>query len=95
MAKYELPIYGENNTTVKEYKTDHLPWGVYLDAAAADEKMKTEKQSPLEQLETVNGIIKQLFIGLTDEELKRADADDIFNTFRQITAKGNDIAGKN
>ena len=40
MAKYELPIYGENDVIVKEYTSNICPWAVYIEAAEMQETLK-------------------------------------------------------
>jgi len=91
MAKYELPIYGENDAVVKEYKTNICPWGVYIEAADMYESL--QQKSPREQLEATGTILKAIFSGLTDEELRHADGLDVINTFQQIVVGGQRIKG--
>ena len=93
MAKYELPIYGENDEIVKEYTTDICPWGVYIEAADISETLKDK--SAREQLEAVGAILKAVFSGLTDEELRHADGGDVMNTFKQITSGGQTVNSGN
>ena len=40
MAKYELPIYGENDEVVKMHETNICPWAVYIQAADMQEQLK-------------------------------------------------------
>lgn len=89
MAKYELPIYGEDDVIVKEYKTNVCPWAVYIEAADISETLK--ERTPREQLEAVGSILKSVFVGLTDEELLHADGGDVMNTFKQITTGGQTV----
>ena len=93
MAKYELPIYGDNDEIVKEYKTNVCPWGVYIEAADISETLK--EKSPKQQLEAVGYILKSVFAGLTDEELRHADGGDVMNTFLQITSGGQSVKNGN
>ena len=91
MAKYELPIYGANDEITKEYKTNVCPWAVYIEAAEIAETLK--EKTPREQLEAVGGILKAVFVGLTNEELMHADGGDVMNTFKQITSGGQTVRG--
>lgn len=91
MAKYELPIYGENDEIVKEYKTNVCPWAVYIEAADISETL--QDKSPREKLEAVGNILKSVFVGLTDEDLRHADGGDVMNTFKQITSGGQTVKG--
>lgn len=91
MAKYELNIYGENDAIVKTYATDNVMWGFYLEAVKASEEM--QEMTPVEQFEMINGFIKRMFIGLTDEELTHASGDDVMNVFNQLMRKARSIGG--
>jgi hypothetical protein len=95
MAKYELNIYKENNEIEKTYATDNIPWGFYIEAVKAYEDM--QEMSVPEQFEMINGFVKRMFIGLTDEELPRASGDDVMNLFNQLIRKGRSmvVGGKN
>ena len=86
MAKYELNIYKENNEIEKTYATDNIPWGFYIEAVKASEEMN--ELTITEQFEMINSFVKRMFIGLTDEELPRANGDDVMNVFNQLMRKG-------
>lgn len=89
MARYELTIYGENDEVIKKYETDRVRWGVFLNAIKLQEKIKDK--SIAEQFVAINDFIKSIFVGLTDEELEKADGADVLNTFRQLLAEANGI----
>lgn len=91
MAKYELNIYGENDEIVKTYATDNILWGFYLEAVKAHEEM--QEMDTVEQFEMINGFVKRMFIGLTDEELAHASGDDVMNVFAQLMKKARAIGG--
>lgn len=97
MAKFELNIYGDNDEIVKHYATDHLRYGVLMQALEAQEGM--EGMSVSEQMETANALVKKVFAGLTDAELVCADAGDVLATFAQVTKHAEKIgktpSGKN
>lgn len=97
MAKFELNIYGENDEIIKKYATDHLRYGVLMQALEMQEGM--EGMSVAEQMQTANELVKKVFSGLTDEELEKADAGDVLNTFTQVTRQAEKIgktpSGKN
>lgn len=93
MAKYELPIYGENDEIIKMHETNVCPWAVYIEAADLQDKL--QDKSPRDQLKAVGDILKSVFITLTDEELMRADGTDVMNTFIQIVSGGQNIKGGN
>lgn len=89
MAKFELPIYGENDEIEVLHESNVCPWEVFIRAADIEEKLP--KMSAKEQLEAVGDLVKAVFAGLTDAQLKRADALDVMNTFQQITRGGQKI----
>ena len=91
MAKYELPIYGENDEIVKMHETNICPWAVFIQAADMQEQMK--KKSAREQMVAVGEFLKAVFPALTDAELMRADGLDVMNTFQQIVSGGQQIKG--
>lgn len=93
MAKFELPIYGENDEIVKEYKTDIVKYGILEDAIKISEE--TKGKGPTEQLNAVTPILQRVFKGLTAEELKDADLFTVFGVFNQIINLANGLSGTN
>lgn len=90
--KYELNIYGADDAIIKTYGTNIVPWAIYIKAADMEESIKD--CSAKEQLEAVGELLKEVFVGLTDQELLRADGADVMNTFVQIVSGGQKINGK-
>ena len=80
--KFELSIYGENDEVIKKYETNHVRWGVLLKAIDLQEKLKDKTE--VEQVSLIGEFVKSIFIGLTDEELDKADTQDVINTFKQL-----------
>lgn len=96
MAKYELPIYGADDEIIKTYETNHVSWSVYIRAADMEGELKNK--SAVDMFNAVGDILKEVFVGLTDEHLMKADGDDVLNTFTQIVSGGHAIKsgkGKN
>lgn len=93
MAKYELPIYGEDYEIKKTYTASICPWGLFMRAISLEEKLSNENAAG--QMKAIAKILKDLFCGLTDEDLSCADAGDVMNTFVQICAGGEKINGGN
>lgn len=82
MAKFELNIYGQNDEITNTYKTDHIRWGLLVAALELQEEIKGV--SEIEQLKAINEFAKEIFVGLTDEDLKNADSGDVMNVFVQV-----------
>lgn len=93
MARFELSLYGENDEVLKKYETDHVRWGVLLKAVKLQEEIKDKGAE--EQFEAINKFIKSIFVGLTDEELEKADGLDVINTFNQLISAVGNIKGGN
>lgn len=91
MAQFELNVYGNNDEIIKQFQTDKVRWGVYMQALELDEKLTD--QSPAEQFKQINNFVKKIFPELTDADLENADSDDVINTFRQLLHKANKIGG--
>lgn len=93
MAKFELNIYGKNDEIVKRFETDHIRFGVLLKALEIQDKAdgKTAEEVFADACE----VVKAVFPGVTDEDLTLADADDVFNTFLQVTRQTGNIKGSN
>ena len=93
MARFELSIYGENDECLKKYETDHVRWGVFLQAVKLQEEIKGKGAD--EQFAAINEFVKSIFVGLTDEELEKADGLDVVNTFNQLVSAVGKINGGN
>lgn len=93
MAKYELPIYGEEDEIKTTYQTDIIRFGILEDALKISEE--TEGKGPKEQLQAIEPILQRVFKGLTSEDLKDADLFDVFNVFNQIIYLANGINPNN
>lgn len=93
MARFELSIYGENDEILKKYETNHVRWGVLLQAVKLQEEIKGKGAD--EQFAAINQFVKSIFVGLTDEELEKADGLDVVNTFNQLVSAVSKINGGN
>lgn len=91
MAKFELNTYGENDEILKTFATDHVKWGVFVNALALNDKI--EGAGAAEQFAAVNGLVKSIFSGMNDEDLMNADIEDVFNTFQQIVRLAKNLNG--
>lgn len=93
MAKFELSIYGKNDEALKKFETDHVRWGVLLQAIKLQEKIKNKE--PEEQFAAIADFIKSIFDGITDTDILKADAFDVINTFKQLISLVGNINGGN
>lgn len=93
MAKYELPIYGDNDEIETTYTANIVKWGIFIQAAELQDEI--QKKSFKDQVQEIGNILKAVFKELTDEDLTRADVGDVMNTFTQIVSGGQKIKGGN
>lgn len=91
--KFELNIYGADDEILRTYGTNRCPWGLFIKAAEMQDKMK--EMTITDQINAVGDIVKSLFVDLTDEDLAKADINDIMSVFTQLTNMGNKIERKN
>lgn len=82
MAKFALNIYGENDKVVKTYETDIIRYGVIEDTVSLLNEI--EGKSNVEQFKLVKPLIKAIFNGLTDEEIKNADYSEVMGVFNKL-----------
>lgn len=87
--RFELSIYGEGDELIKKYETDHVRWGVFLEAVKLYEANKDKNAD--EQFKDISEFIKKIFLGITDEEIEKADGFDVINTFKQLVASVNEL----
>lgn len=91
MAQFELNIYGKDDEIVKQFKTDKVRWGIFMQALELSDDI--EKKTPAEQFKLINSFVKKIFPDITDEDLESADYEDVMNTFKQLLNKANKIGG--
>lgn len=91
MAQFELNIYGENDEIIKQFETDKVRWGVYMQALELQEGLNDKSAG--EQFKLINAFILKIFPGMTRDDLMNADGDDVMNTFKQLLRKAEKIGG--
>ena len=81
MARYQLNIYDGDNVE-KTYTAERCPWGLYVEAADVQENLKS--MTGKQVMQAVEGVMMQLFAGLTTEEMQRADGSEVMSLFAQV-----------
>lgn len=89
MAQFELNIYGDNDEIVKRFETDHVRWGIFVQALQLEETLKGA--APQDMIRSVNEFIKKIFPSITDADMDNADVDDVMYTFTQLLSKAKKI----
>lgn len=91
MAQFELNIYGKDDEIIKQFTTNKVRWGIFMQALEVSDGI--EKRTAAEQFELINAFVKKIFPDLTDADLENADYEDVLNTFKQLVNKANKIGG--
>ncbi len=81
MARYQLNIYNGDNVE-KTYTAERCPWGLYVEAADVQENLKS--MTGKQVMHAVEGVMIQLFVGLTKEEMQKADGSEVMSLFAQV-----------
>lgn len=88
---FELNIYGANDEIVKTYGTNHIKWGVFIQAVQLQEQLKDADAE--KQLDAISKFVLRIFDGMTLEEIESADAFDVMAVFTQLVNKAKGIKG--
>ena len=91
MARFELNIYGADDEIIKRYETEHIRYGVLLKALEIAEKVS--KMNNADFIKAAQSIVKSVFVGITDDEIEKADVQDVLSTFRQVTNMSSRVNG--
>lgn len=82
MAKFELNIYGDKDKVVHTYETDIIRYGVIEDTVSLLNEI--EGKSSVEQFKLVKPLIKSVFNGLTDEDVRNANYTEVMGIFNKL-----------
>jgi hypothetical protein len=91
MAQFELNIYGGGDEVIKRFETDHVRWGIFVQALELEESLHGADARKM--ICAVSEFVKKIFPDITDADLANADADDVMNTFKQLLSKAKNIGG--
>lgn len=91
MARFELNIYGAEDEIIKRYETEHIRYGVLLKALEIAEKVNGMNNADF--IKAAQSIVKSVFVGITDDEIEKADVQDVMSTFRQVTNMSSKVNG--
>ena len=93
MARLTLNIYGKNDEILNTYETEHVRWALLMRALDLQDEIKDADQATA--MNVLHDFVKEIFYGLTDEELNNADASDVINVVTQVSRMAGKIKGKN
>lgn len=87
MALFTLNVYGENDEVVKTYETSKIKYGLIEDFISLSNDLKNKTE--FEQFTLMKPILKTLFVGITDEELRNVDFIDVTKVILSIMKEVN------
>lgn len=93
---FKLNILGENDKVVKTYETSKIKYGLIEDMVSLSKEL--EGKSEFEQFKLMKPLLKTMFVGLTDEELRNVDFIEILEVVKQlmkIASEGFGVEEKN
>lgn len=88
---FELNIYGANDEIIKTYGTNHVKWGVFIEAVQLQEQLKDADTKT--QFDKISRFVMKIFEGMTLEEIENADGFDVMAVFSQLVNKAQKIKG--
>ena len=80
---FKLNILGENDKVVKTYETSVIKYGLIEDLCILT-KDGFDDKNVFEQIKMIKPLIKSMFVGVTDEELRNTDFIEILKVFKEI-----------
>lgn len=93
---FKLNILGENDTVVKTYETSKIKYGLIEDMVSLSKEL--EGKNEFEQFGLMKPLLKNMFIGITDEELRNVDFLEVLAVIKNlmgVATKGFGVEEKN
>lgn len=80
---FKLNILGEKDKVVKTYETSVIKYGLIEDLCILTQDGFDDK-NVFEQIKMIKPLIKSMFVGVTDEELRNVDFIEVLQVFKKI-----------
>lgn len=90
---FKLNILGENDKVVKTYESSCIRYGLIEDLVVLSEQM--EGKTIFQQFAMMKPLFKTMFVGVTDEELRNVNLQEVMGVFKQLMAIAKDGYGTN
>lgn len=90
---FSLNILGENDKVVKTYETSKIKYGLIEDMVMLTKEL--DGKSELEQFALMKPLLKNMFAGLTDEELRDVDFIEVIQVIKNLMSVANNGFGVN
>lgn len=79
---FKLNILGENDKVVKTYETSKIKYGLIEDMVSLSKEL--DGKSEFEQFSLMKPLLKTMFTGLTDEELRNVEFAEVLNVIKDL-----------
>lgn len=93
---FKLNILGENDAVVKTYETSKIKYGLIEDMVSLSKELAGKNE--FEQFGLMKPLLKNMFIGITDDELRNVDFLEVLAVIKnlmEVATKGFGTEGKN
>lgn len=93
---FKLNILGENDKVVKTYETSKIKYGLIEDMVILSKEL--DGKSEFEQFNLMKPLLKNMFTGLTDEELRNVEFLEVLAVIKNlmsVATKGFGVEEKN
>lgn len=79
---FKLNILGENDKVEKTYETAKIKYGLMEDLVLMSEEL--EGKNDFQQFILLKPILKTMFTGITDDELRNVDFEEVLGVFKNL-----------
>jgi hypothetical protein len=79
---FKLNILGEKDKVIKTYETSKIKYGLIEDMVVLSKEL--EGKSEFEQFGLMKPLLKNMFVGLTDEELRNVDFLEVLGVIKNL-----------
>ena len=79
---FKLNILGENDKVIKTYETSKIKYGLIEDMVSLSKEL--DGKNEFEQFGLMKPLLKNMFIGITDEELRNVDFLEVLSVIKNL-----------
>ena len=84
---FKLNILGENDKVVKTYETSKIKYGLIEDMVILSKELAGK--SEFEQFALMKPLLKNMFVGLTDEEIRNIEFIEVLQVIKNLMSIAN------
>lgn len=84
---FKLNVLGEKDKVVKTYETNKIKYGLIEDMVSLSKEL--DGKSEFEQFSLMKPLLKNMFVGLTDEELRNVEFIEVLAVIKNLMSVAN------